>query len=154
MTDLTEESLEQACKDLIKDGRRISFRPTHVIVNVTIVSMPHSGTRFVESFFLHCGLKVSRRHVGEWPKNWPGDGLRVIPVRDREKIWASTKRLQPQVSRKRFIELWEELESLEGYRFPIEVPNVEVLSGALDYVGLPHDRMDGFVWKPVNVSNR
>jgi hypothetical protein len=127
-------------------------------MNITIYSIPHSGTRFVESFFRHCGVMTSRRHVGYKLVGKDGvvpDGHRIIPIRNPYQCYMSNLyRRRAKFSDAEFIGYWGKLMLREGFHFPIETKNrLGVMRAALDYVGRDGP-IETFQWEPVNTSNR
>ena len=89
--------------------------------------------------------------MGEWPINWPGDGLKVIPVRNPYDAWLSST-----VSANHFIGLWHELISTRGFFFPIETENRDLMVRAIEFIGEEPDleKILSYPWKPVNMSAR
>ena len=130
-----------------------------------IYSVPHTGTRFVQSFFTHCGIKTSRRHVGHKligkGQTEVPDGPRIIPVRNPYDCYMSWHYLHPEKSLVDFVGLWGKLvwRSREGaFFFPLDIEEEhreQLMQEAPSYVGCYNDiSCKTFSWRPVNKSDR
>jgi len=130
-------------------------------MGITVYSVPHTGTRFVQSFYKHCGIKTSRRHVG-YPIPQHDDDKRVIPVRNPYECYLSWQYLHPDRDLE-FVALWGRLmwRSQEGaFFFPLDIEpedRNEMLMKAREYDDnhiTNFELIETFQWNPENESSR
>jgi len=130
-------------------------------MGITIYSVPHTGTRFVQGFYTHCGVRTSRRHAGH-PIPQHDDDKRVIPVRNPYECYLSWKYLHPGRDLE-FMSLWGRLmwRSQEGaFFFPLDIKREdrqEMLLAAKLYSGnytVDLSLIESFEWNPSNESGR
>ncbi len=133
-------------------------------MGIVVYSVPHTGTRFVQSFFEHCGIETTRRHVGQKVATH-ADDIRVIPVRNPYDSYLSWQYLHPG-SELDFIGMWGKLvwKSKNAFFFPLDIDpkkRVRMLCSALwnarsDILidNIWEAKCRAFEWKPVSQSDR
>lgn len=122
-------------------------------MNITIYSIPHTGTRFVESLFRLHGIRTSRRHVGH--KLAHDDGLKVVPVRNPYDCYVSHCHRHPgRLTDAEFVALWGRMiwKSEGALFFPLDTKDRNgLIRHALRKVGYDGEIKD-FEWKAINTS--
>ena len=116
-----------------------------------VYSIPHTGTRFVLSFFKYQGFMPNYDHVG----GTVADIALVIPKRHPYQCYESHS-IKPGFDLGRFIGWWHELiwraKQQDSIVFPIEQRSEETEQQVCEFVGIPWH--GGFPWVPVGSSGR
>ena len=126
-------------------------------MGIIIYSVPHTGTRFVKSFFCHCGIQEENRHVGRLIPRHDDDKI-VIPVRNPYDCYLSWWYLNRDNDTE-LVGLWGKLvwRSREGaFFFPLDAKDRDgVMSAAYKYAtGKETEDFKSFSWNPVSESGR
>jgi len=117
-----------------------------------IYSVPHTGTRFVQSFFNYQGFAPDLCHAGQ---SITDNLLLVIPQRHPYECYQSHCQ-KSGFDFARFIGWWHELifraENSESFLFPIEEKSEATERKACEFVDIPYAK--GFPWVRVGASDR
>ena len=121
---------------------------------VSVVTIPHTGTRFVCEFLRYIGANYSRRHVGDKPH--PNEKHLIVTVRNPHDVYLSHRYKNPPQTDAEFLSLYKtyfaEIANKDVFYFPLDTKDRgKLLHELAQYAECPYK---SFPWVPVGETKR